>query len=96
MVKDIDLSYTHSGKYVPYLETCGLQGLELEYKWHTFFLATKTDTRLCFCTVIGLYHAHIRNGKNALYVEEYMGPRAPNANMKGMFFCFFVFSKQLN
>ena len=39
-----------------------------------FFLATKTDTRFCFCTVIGLYHAHIQNGKNVLYVENY-GPQ---------------------
>ena len=61
----------------------GARGLIINIKG-ILFLATKTDTRLCFCTVIGLYHAHIQNDKNALYVEEY-GPQDSYVNMTGMF-----------
>ena len=68
----------HMLKYV------GPKGLYLNIKGLPF-LVTKIATRLCFCTVKGLYHAHIQNGRTPHMLKS-MGCRAPNANMMCVFF----------
>ena len=72
MVVDIDLSYTHNGKYAPYVEVCGLQGLELEYKGHTL----SQQPRQTHTSRMVKMPCMLRN----------MVPRAPNTNVTSMFF----------
>ena len=57
-----DHTHTRNGKYAPYVEVCGPQGLHSNLKGLPFLSNQGSHLALVFGMVIGIAHPHIRNG----------------------------------